>query len=95
LNGDSGPYVTAARELLQRARARSADNITLARELIREFNASAQEAQFLAQRQTRSAWLVSLLHEANVPAREVFVLNLEDGRRYEEETTARLSGEDR
>lgn len=81
LNGDSGPYVTAARELLQRARARSADNITLARELIREFNASAQEAQFLAQRQTRSAWLVSLLHEAGVPAREVFVLNLEDGRR--------------
>lgn len=80
-NGDTGPYVTAARQMLERARARSADELTLARELIREFNASGQEAQFLAQRQNRSAWLVSLLNEAGVAAREVYVLNLEDGRR--------------
>lgn len=80
-NGDTGPWVTAARQMLERARARSADEITLARELIREFNASSQETQFLAQRQSRSAWLVALLNEAGVPAREVYVLNLEDGRR--------------
>ncbi len=81
LNGDRGPYTTAARQLLERARSRSADSITLARELIREFNASTQEAEFLAQKQTRSSWLVALLNEASVAAREVFVLNLEDGRR--------------
>ena len=81
LYGDTGPYVTSARQMLQRAQERSADAYTLARELIREFNTAKEGAQFLAQKYRRSQWLVILLQEAGVPAREVFSLNLEDGRR--------------
>lgn len=78
----TGPYVTEARQMLARAKARSADGFTLARELIREFNTQKQSAEFLAQSQSRSLWLVELLGEADVPAREVFSLLLEDGRRH-------------
>lgn len=80
----NGPYVTAARDLLQNARERSADSYTLARELIREFDTQVQNSQLLTQRQGRAAWLVDLLMEAGVPAREVFVLTLEDGRRRQQ-----------
>ena len=83
LSGD-GPHVTAARQLLQSARDRSADSYTLTRELIQEFNNQAQSAQFLEQRQSRAKWLVELLQEAGVPVREVFVLSLEDGRRRQQ-----------
>ncbi len=84
LNGDTGPYTTAARQILQRARERSADNYTLARELIREFEASSQQSEFLTQRKSRSEWLVDLLNEAGAAARVIYVLNLEDGRRRQE-----------
>lgn len=77
----AGPYVTEARQILARAEARSADGFTLTRELIREFNTQIQSAAFLAQKKNRSQWLVELLWEANIPAREVFSLSLEDGRR--------------
>lgn len=80
----NGPYVTAALDLLQNARARSADSYTLARELIREFDTQVQNAQLLTQRQSRAAWLVDLLLEADVPARQVYVLTLEDGRRRQQ-----------
>lgn len=80
----NGPYVTAALDLLQNASARSADSYTLARELIREFDTQKQNAQLLTQRQSRAAWLVDLLLEAGVPAREVYVLALEDGRRRQQ-----------
>jgi hypothetical protein len=77
----SGPHATAARELLDNARQRSADAYTLARELIEEFNDHDQSARLLSQVMRRSAWLVDLLHQAGTPAREVSVLDLEDGRR--------------
>ncbi len=79
--GHAGPYLTEARQMLQTATARSADNFTLARELIREFNTQSQSSEFLAQKHPRAFWLVQLLQEAGVPAREVFALALEDGRR--------------
>lgn len=75
------PYATAAYELLERAQQRSADAFSLARELIKEFNSQSQTAQLLAQVQTRSRWLVDLLNLADVSAREVQMLALEDGRR--------------
>lgn len=78
---NGGPYATAAAELLQNARRRSADSYTLARELIGEFNSQGQSAQLLVQLKPRSAWLVDLLQRAGTPAREVLVLELEDGRR--------------
>lgn len=76
-----GPHETSALQLLENALARSADAYTLTRELIDEFNRQAQSAQFLAQKQSRSRWLVQLLMHAGVPAREVLTLSLEDGRR--------------
>jgi len=78
-----GPLETAARQLLSNALERSADNFTLTRELINEFNSQEQSAEFLAQKQSRSRWLVQLLNRADVPAREVLLLNLEDGRRQQ------------
>ncbi len=78
------PYATVAEQMLQNARARSADAYTLARELIAEFNAKAQSATLLLQRKTRLSWLVELLQRAGVPAREVQALQLEDGRRRQE-----------
>ncbi len=77
----SGPQAPAANELLSRAQARSADAYTLARELITEFNRQEQLAQLLSHSQKRIVWLVDLLNQAEVPAREVHMLNLEDGRR--------------
>ena len=80
----NGPHGTAARQLLQNARQRSADAYTLARELIGEFNSQQQSAQLLEQVKRRSAWLVDLMNLAEVPAREVLVLELEDGRRRQQ-----------
>ncbi len=76
-----GQHATATSQLLQRARERSADPYTFARQLIIEFNNQAQSAQLLTQVKSRGEWLVDLLHAAGIPAREVHALNLEDGRR--------------
>ncbi|WP_037991284.1 inactive transglutaminase family protein [Teredinibacter turnerae] len=78
---DDSPHATSALHMLDSAVERSADNFTLARELILEFNLQKQSAGFLEQRQARSRWLKQLLNYAQVPAREVKVLTLEDGRR--------------
>lgn len=82
-----GPHRTVAQNILQQAKSRSADAYTLARELIQEFKIQPQSAQFLFQKQPRSRWLVQLLAQAGVPAREVYVLDLEDGRRNQALTT--------
>ena len=80
LVGES-PQIASARDMLASANGRSADNFTLARELIVEFNQQQEQSSLLEQTESRGSWLVSLLHEANVPARLVSVLHLEDGRR--------------
>ena len=78
-----GPHETEARSILRQAEQKSADPYTLARQLIRELNAQAQSAQLLEQKRPLSSWVVNLLAEAGVPAREVHVLQLEDGRRQQ------------
>ena len=80
----SASHLTTAQEMLVNAQARSADNFTLARELIREFNQQQERATFLEQAYTRNQWLVNLLQAINIPAREVLVLPLEDGRRRQQ-----------
>lgn len=77
----SGPEATAVTQLIQRARARSADAFTLTRELIAEFNNEAQLAQLLVQQKSRERRLVEMLNIAGIPARVVQTLYLEDGRR--------------
>ena len=76
-----GPYVTEALAILKQAELKSADPYTLTRQLIRELNTQTQSAQLLIQKRTLGRWVVDLLMTAGVPAREVYVLNLEDGRR--------------
>ncbi len=75
------PEATAVKHLLSRAQERSANAITLARELIVQFKSETQTAQMLTQIKPRNLWLVEMLHLANVPARSVQTLMLEDGRR--------------
>lgn len=77
----AGPELTAVTQLLERATQRSADNFTLARELISGFNSDSQFAQLLLQSQTREERLVEMLNMAEIPARVVQTLFLEDGRR--------------
>ena len=79
-----GPYATIAQQILSQAIQRSADAYTLTRQLIHEVNTQTQSAQFLAQKQDLSLWLVDLLQQADVPARPVQVLHLEDGRRRQQ-----------
>lgn len=78
------PYATVSAQMLQRAISRSADAYTMARELIGEFNTQAQSAELLLQLKSRMDWLVVLLQQAGVPAREVKAVVLEDGRRRQE-----------
>lgn len=80
------PQVTVAREILERAQSRSADAFTLARELIGQFNREVQGVELLEQVNSRDYWLVALLNEAEVPARTISVLELEDGRRRQQLT---------
>ncbi|WP_217895556.1 inactive transglutaminase family protein [Oceanospirillum sanctuarii] len=73
---------TAALSMLQDAMKRSADNPTLARELIRQLNdVQNQNAALLLNSMNREDALVSLLSMEAVPARTVATLMLEDGRR--------------
>jgi len=80
----AGPHLTVARTLLNQARQRSADTLTLTRELIREFNQSPEAVYLLEQHGLREEWLLALLQAEGIPARLVSVLELEDGRRRSE-----------
>lgn len=77
----NGPHETSALTILEQAINRSADPYSLTSELIREFNTQTQRSEFLNQNRPRIDWLVALLHSAQVPARKVLGLRLEDGRR--------------
>lgn len=84
VNIEKEPYATASNQLLDRAQERSSSPYTLARELIQEFKIQSQNAQLLAQLKPQLNWVVQLLHQAGVPARQVHALYLEDGRRRQE-----------
>ncbi|GAA0571602.1 UUP1 family membrane protein [Halomonas salifodinae] len=77
------PFDTAARQVIERAWARSASPHTFARELIRDMSGERQgeNARLLLTQFERAPLLVRLLNEAGIAAREVSGLYLEDGRR--------------
>lgn len=76
------PQQTAATALISQARNLSADNITLARELIKQFNdKSNQNASLLLNNLSREQAIINLLSLENIHARIVGGLQLEDGRR--------------
>ena len=74
----------ASRELLARARSTSSSSTSLARELIKLLNSVPPDqntALLLSQAGSTSELLVRLLNQAQVPARQVMGLQLEDARR--------------
>jgi hypothetical protein len=77
------PYDTAAQAVIDLAWSRSADPATFARQLIRDFSDDHQgeNARLLLTQFDRVPLLLRLLDQAQVPAREVSGLMLEDGRR--------------
>jgi hypothetical protein len=75
------PYATAMTQILERAQERSADPYTLTREIIKEMDNQAQNAALLKDYMPRAGLIAQLLNNAGVPARVVYALMLEDGRR--------------
>lgn len=81
------PYQTAAESLLKDVYARSADARSLAGTLLKEFNAEQPDQNtnmllgMVRNGETKTSVLINLLTMAEVPARLVRGLNLEDGRR--------------
>lgn len=75
------PYATAMDQVLAVAQERSSDGITLTRELLKELANKGQNAELLAQYKSQGKLLLELLNRAEVPARLLKGLVLEDGRR--------------
>lgn len=75
------PEASAAKQLLNAAQSRSADNFSLAQELVKAFNQQDQLAQLLTQSAPRIQWLVEMLQNVDVPVRKVNTLILKDQRR--------------
>lgn len=77
------PYDTAAAQIIDHAWQRSSNNLSFARELILDFSAerASENSRLLLGAFPRVPLLVGLLTQAQVPAREVSGLWLEDGRR--------------
>ncbi|HEY9032641.1 MAG TPA: inactive transglutaminase family protein [Pseudomonadales bacterium] len=78
------PEATAARQLLATALAKSSDALSLGRELVKLLNNPEpdQNAALLLQKpQDKALLLADLLNQADVPARVVMGLSLEDARR--------------
>ncbi|MDO2946897.1 inactive transglutaminase family protein [Aeromonas simiae] len=81
---ESEPYATAMAQILERAQERSADPYTLTREIIKEMDNQNQNAELLKNHKRRANLIAQLLNNADVPARVVHALQLEDGRRRQE-----------
>jgi hypothetical protein len=75
------PLSTAANQLVSTARKHSAEPLSLTRELLKQLHLDNQNAQLLLRDKALEQRLVQLLALANVPARVVYTLRLEDGRR--------------
>ncbi len=77
------PFDIAARDLVSRALMRSATNLGVVRELVLMISGPAQDenARLLLTQYDRTGLLVRLLQQADIPARSVSGLLLENGRR--------------
>lgn len=75
------PYATAVGEIASKARERSADPFSFTVQLINELDRQDEIKSLLTQYWDRPNTILNILHYANIPARIVYVLDLEDGRR--------------
>ncbi len=78
------PYARVATQLLAAAHQSSADPLSLALALIKQFDTQHQQAQLLYQHASRTQWMLDLLLQGRVAVRRVQALVLEDGRRRQE-----------
>jgi hypothetical protein len=76
-----GSIETAAQSIVAQAQSRTADPFELTREFIKAFKKPNEQAQLLLQNGDVAKRIVELLNFANIPARTVSVLVLEDGAR--------------
>lgn len=79
------PELTAAQSLVDDAWRLSADSYSFTLEILKQINSEApsQNTQLLLNNHSKSKLALNLLHQAGIPARLVWVLPLEDGRRLQ------------
>lgn len=79
------PEITAAQSLVDDAWRLSADAYSFTLEILKQINSDApnQNTQLLLNNHAKSKLALNLLHQAGIPARLVWVLPLEDGRRLQ------------
>lgn len=75
------PYATAVGEIASKARERSSNPFSFTVQVINELDRQEEIRALLLQNFSRSELILNILHYAQVPARIVHVLDLEDGRR--------------
>lgn len=75
------PYATAMKDVENAARSRSADAYSFTAQVIRELNQENETSTLLNKEYNRARLLVHILEMAQIPARLIRVLDLEDGRR--------------
>jgi hypothetical protein len=75
------PYLTAMNQIKDSAYAKSTDVFAFTREVFNELKNQDQNAKLLLNKMKKAEVVVHILNLANIPARVVKVLRLEDGRR--------------
>lgn len=75
------PYATAVGEIASKAQDRSADPFSFTVQVINELDRQSEIKTLLTQYWDRPNTVLNILHYAKIPARIVYVLDLEDGRR--------------
>lgn len=75
------PYLTAMTQIKNAAYAKSTDVFSFTREVFKELQNQDQNAKLLLNKMKKAEVVVHILNLANIPARVVKVLRLEDGRR--------------
>ena len=75
------PYATAVGEIASTARERSSNPFSFTVQVISELERQNEMRTLLLQQFTRAELIINILHYAQIPARIVHVLDLEDGRR--------------
>ncbi|MBU3827051.1 MAG: inactive transglutaminase family protein [Candidatus Anaerobiospirillum merdipullorum] len=80
-NTEPEPYATAMREIADAAQLRSSNPFSFTVQVIDELKRQPETASFLLSQYRREDLIIHILELAQIPARIVGVLDLEDGRR--------------
>lgn len=75
------PYLTALTQIKDAAFAKSTDPFSFTREIFAELKNQDQNAKLVLTKYSKASTLIKILNLAGIPAREISVLRLKDGRR--------------